>query len=86
VPIVGYTLLAAVNFRMMELLKEPNHLDFKVQNKFGEWVWKSPYAMNRYADLWEQWHEQERQLFKEKHGLSDEELNYYPEQHKGADV
>lgn len=70
----------------MELLKEPNHLDFKVQNKFSEWVWKSPYAMNRYADLWEQWYEQERQIFKEKHGLSDEELNYYPEQCKGADI
>ena len=42
--------------------------------------------MNRYADLWGQWQEQERQIFKEKHGLSDEELNYYPEQHKGADI
>jgi hypothetical protein len=71
---------------MTDLLKEPNHLDFKVENKFGEWVWKSPYAMNRYADLWEQWYKQERQLFKDKHGISDEELNYYPEQHKGTDI
>jgi len=22
-------------------LKEPNHLDYKVKNKYDEWVWKS---------------------------------------------
>ena len=58
------------------ILKEPNHLDFKVQNKLNEWVWKSPYAMNRYADEWEIWNNQERKNFKEKHSLSDEEMNY----------
>ena len=57
-------------------VKEPNHLDYKVQNKYDEWVWKSPYAMNRYADNWELWHNQEREKFKEKHGLSNAELNY----------
>jgi hypothetical protein len=35
---------------------EPNHLDFKVRNKFDEWVWKSPNAIDRYASLWKQWH------------------------------
>lgn len=57
-------------------LTEPNHLDYKVKNKYDEWVWKSPYAMNRYADDWEAWHNQEREKFKQKHGLSDAELNY----------
>ncbi len=57
-------------------LTEPNHLDYKLRNKYDEWVWKSPYAMNRYADDWERWHNQEREKFKQKHGLSDEELNY----------
>jgi|GEM_PF-3297823 hypothetical protein len=66
-------------------LKEPNHLDFKVQNKYGEWVWKSAYAMNRYADEWEAWHNQEREKFKEKHGLSDKELNYRGEQVLGTE-
>jgi len=42
-------------------LTEPNHLDYKVKNKYDEWVWKSPYAMNKYADSWEVWHNQERE-------------------------
>lgn len=66
-------------------LKEPNHLDFKVQNKYSEWVWKSAYAMNRYADEWEAWHNQEREKFKEKHRLSDKELNYRGEQVLGTE-
>jgi hypothetical protein len=57
-------------------LKEPNHLDFKVQNKYGEWVWKSPYALNRYADEWAEWYATEREQFKKAHNLSNEELNY----------
>ena len=71
-PTFGNTVLPAVAVD----LKEPNHLDYKVKNKYDEWVWKSPYAMNRYADNWELWHNQEREKFKEKHGLSDTELNY----------
>jgi len=67
-----YTVLPTVAVE----LKEPNHLDFKVKNKYDEWVWKSPYAMNKYADSWEAWHNKEREKFKQKHGLSDEELNY----------
>lgn len=43
-------------------LTEPNHLDYKVKNKYNEWVWKSPYAMNRYADDWELWHNQETMM------------------------
>ena len=68
----GYTLLPTVAVE----LTEPNHLDYKVKNKYDEWVWKSPYAMNKYADSWEVWHNQEREKFKQKYGLSDEELNY----------
>lgn len=40
----------------------------------------------KYLQQAKEMHEQERQSFKDKHGLSDEELNYDPEQHKGADV
>ena len=61
-------------------LKEPNHLDYKVQNKYDEWIWKSPYAMNRYADEWDKWYQQEREKFKTKHGLTDEEMNYNPDE------
>ena len=50
------------------ILEKPNHLDYKVKNKYDEWVWKSPHAMDRYADDWEAWNNQERERFKKKLG------------------
>ena len=71
---------------MADKLKEPNHLDYKVQNKYDEWVWKSPYAMNRYSDDWDLWFKQEKEKFKDKHGLTDEEINYNPDQILGREI
>jgi len=65
---------------MTDEIKEPNHLNYKVQNKYDELVWKSPYAMNRYADDWDAWFKQEKEKFKAKHRLTDKEMNYSPDQ------
>jgi hypothetical protein len=46
-------------------LKEPNHLDFKIKNQYGEWVWRNPQAMDRYADEWDMWYNQEQQKLKQ---------------------
>jgi hypothetical protein len=37
-------------FFVPDVPKEPNHIDYKCQNEFKEWMWKSPLHKNRYSD------------------------------------